>query len=193
MSSIEAAATGDSIPDGCTVIEVRVSELLQLFNSIDPAPFRERDLDPAVEEFIVDWSREAPANAPLALLVRIDRPAHSAVDAGVVRDAIHEFFAQRAIAARRRLRRLFRVGRVSMTIGLVVLTLSIIAAQFVYRRTGGAGLSGIFHESLLIGGWVAMWRPLEIFLYDWWPIRAEAKLFDRLAAMPVRLSYTAAA
>jgi hypothetical protein len=41
----------------------------------------------------------------------------------------------------------------------------------------------------LIGGWVAMWRPLEVFLYDWWPIRAEARLFDQLATMPVRLSY----
>ena len=193
MSSVEAAATGDTIPDGCTVIEVRVSGLLQLFNSIDPAPFRERDLDPAVEEIIVDWSREAPANAPLALLVRIDRPANSADDAGVVRDAIRQFFAQRAIAARRRLKRLFRVGRVSLMIGLAVLTISLIAAQFVFRWTAGTGLSGIFHESLLIGGWVAMWRPLEIFLYDWWPIRAEARLFDRLATMPVRLSYTAAA
>ena len=28
-----------------------------------------------------------------------------------------------------------------------------------------------------------MWRPLEIFLYDWWPIRAEGRLFDRLAAI----------
>jgi hypothetical protein len=192
MSAVEAAATGDTIPDGCTVIEVRVSELLQLFNSIDPAPFRERDLDPAVEEFIVDWSREAPANAPLALLVRVDRSPNSANDAGIVRDAIHQFFAQRAIAARRRLRRLFRVGRVSLVIGLTVLTFFLIAAQFVFRRTGATGLSGIFHESLLIGGWVAMWRPLEIFLYDWWPIRAEARLFDRLAAMPVRLSYMAA-
>jgi hypothetical protein len=35
-----------------------------------------------------------------------------------------------------------------------------------------------------------MWRPLEIFLYDWWPIRAERRLFDRLAAMPVRIAYT---
>jgi len=26
-------------------------------------------------------------------------------------------------------------------------------------------------ESLLVGGAVAPWRPLEIFLYDWWPIR----------------------
>jgi hypothetical protein len=34
-----------------------------------------------------------------------------------------------------------------------------------------------------------MWRPLEVFLYDWWPIRDEAKLSDRLAAMPVRIRY----
>jgi hypothetical protein len=34
-----------------------------------------------------------------------------------------------------------------------------------------------------------MWRPIEIFLYDWWPIRAEAALDDRLSVMPVRISY----
>ena len=47
--------------------------------------------------------------------------------------------------------------------------------------------AGVARESLLIGGWVAMWRPLEVFLYDWWPIRAEARLFDRLSAMTVRV------
>jgi len=36
---------------------------------------------------------------------------------------------------------------------------------------------------------VAMWRPLEIFLYDWWPIRADARLFARLSSMPVELVY----
>jgi len=42
-------------------------------------------------------------------------------------------------------------------------------------------------ESLVIAGWVALWRPLEIFLYDWWPIRAEARLLDRLSEMSVRV------
>jgi hypothetical protein len=42
---------------------------------------------------------------------------------------------------------------------------------------------------MIIGGWVAMWRRLEIFLYDWWPIRSERKLFDRLSAMPVRTTF----
>jgi hypothetical protein len=45
----------------------------------------------------------------------------------------------------------------------------------------------VLRESLLVGGWVAMWRPIEIFLYDWWPVRAEARRYDRLAAMPVEI------
>jgi hypothetical protein len=192
MMTVEASAAGDAIPTGCTIIEVHVGELRQLFNAIDPSPFRDRDLDPRVEQFIVDWSREAPAGSPLALLVRLDRPANPADDAAVVRDSIHSFFANRAAASRGRLRHLFRIGRVSLAIGLAVLTTFLIAARSVSRQAGESGLSGVLHESLSIGGWVAMWRPLEIFLYDWWPIRAEARLFDRLAVMPVRLSYTTA-
>jgi hypothetical protein len=47
----------------------------------------------------------------------------------------------------------------------------------------------VFGEGLLIGGWVAMWRPLEVFLYDWWPVRAEVRLFERLGTMPVEIEY----
>jgi hypothetical protein len=64
-------------------------------------------------------------------------------------------------------------------------------AQASRRRLRRAG--PILREGFLIGGWVAMWRPIEIFLYDWWPIRAEARLFDRLGAMPVRITYAAGA
>jgi hypothetical protein len=51
------------------------------------------------------------------------------------------------------------------------------------------GFAALVREGLLIGGWVAMWRPLEVFLYDWWPILGEARLFDRLGRMPVRIDY----
>ena len=45
----------------------------------------------------------------------------------------------------------------------------------------------VVQESLIIVGWVALWHPMGIFLYDWWPIRAEAKLLDRLAEMDVQV------
>src|SRR3954470_14279476 len=101
-------AAGDAVPPTCVLIEVHVGELKQLFNAIDPAPFRQRDLDPAAEEFIVGWAREMPADAPLAFLVHLDRPAGLPEESAILRDAIREFFGERAQVARRRLRQLFR-------------------------------------------------------------------------------------
>src|SRR5438876_5680775 len=75
LMSVEPASAGDAIPPKCEVIEVRVAELRQLFNAIDPSPFRERDLDPRAAEFIVDWSRDVPSDAPLALVVHLERAA----------------------------------------------------------------------------------------------------------------------
>jgi hypothetical protein len=179
----------DAFPAGTAVIEVRVAELRRLFNSIDPSPFRERDLAPAAEAFIVDWSMAVPSDVPLALLVHLERSAGPPDEAVWLGDAIHQFFAAEAEASRRRLRRLFHRGRISLVIGLAVLAGCIGAAQLILNWGGADGLGRVVHESLLIGGWVAMWRPIEVFLYDWWPILGDARRFDRLAAMPVRIRY----
>jgi hypothetical protein len=178
-----------SISPQPSVIEVRVPELKRLFNAIDPSPFHDKDLDPAAEEFIVSWAKELPRTAPLALVVHLDRAAGDTDDTAILADAVHEYFSQRALAFRRRLRFLFRTGRTSLLIGLAFLAASIAASDVLSTSLSNTHLASILREGVLIGGWVAMWRPLEIFLYDWWPIRAEAELSDRLAAMPVQIRY----
>ena len=171
------------------MIEVHVGELKQLFNSIDPSPFRNKDLDREAEEFIVGWAKDLPHDGTLALVVDLDREAGLPDEAAVLRDAIHEFFRQRAEGQRRRLRELFRRGRTSLLIGLTVLTAAIALGDVLASLMKTSRIGEILRESLTIGGWVSMWRPLEIFLYDWWPIRREAQLSDRLATMPVRIRY----
>lgn len=183
------AAAGDEIPPRCEVIELRIGELRQLFNSIDPSPFHRRDLDPKAEEFIVGWAEDVPRDTPIALAVIVDRGPGRPDEATILRQAVHEYFASRAASARRRLRELLRRGRVSLAIGLAFLGASIAIGDALTNQVPASRLAGILRESLLIGGWVAMWRPIEVFLYDWWPIRSEARRHDRLAAMPVRLEY----
>lgn len=168
-------------------LELHVGEMRQLFNAMDPAPFRERDLDPNAEEYIVDWGRETRAGEPLGLVVRLSREPATPENAALLFDAVHGYFRQRAEATRRKLRQLFRVGRVSLVIGLAFLAGAIVLGEFVAGLFGTTSYGGIIEETFVIGGWVALWRPLEIFLYDWWPIRAEAKLFDRLGEMDVRV------
>ena len=118
---------------------------------------------------------------PLGLSVRVDRSG-SPEEAAILQQAVREFFHESALAERRELRRLLRRGRVSLLIGL-----AFVAVASVVAELAGGTQYGIIRESVVIGGWVALWRPIEIFLYDWWPIRAEARLYDRLAEMSVAL------
>jgi hypothetical protein len=171
------------------VIEVRVAGLRQVFNAMDPSPFQERDLDPRAEEFIIDWARDLPRDAALSLVVHLERAAGPADESGPLRDSVHEHFLRRAASARRNLREHLARGRISLMIGLAFLALSLLVGDALASYFAGRRWAGILQESLLIGGWVAMWRPIEVFLYDWWPIRSEARLFDRLGTMPVRIEY----
>jgi len=179
-------ATRD-LPGGPARIEVHVGELRQLFNSLDPTPFRERDLDPRAEEFIAGWASELHTNEPLGLIVHVGGPEPPAAEVAALREAVREYFKQRALVTRRRLRHLLRVGRTSLLIGMAALAISVGLGDLMAVLMSDGRLGGVVRESLLIGGWVAMWRPLEVFLYDWWPIRAEARLFDRLSEMAVQV------
>ena len=181
-------SSGNTIAAGSPVIEVRVAELRQLFNAIDPSPFRERDLDPHAEEFIVEWARDLSRDAPLALRVYLERAAGQADEAGLLGQAIHQYFSARAANSRRRLRDLFHRGRISLVIALAFLAASLTLSDLI-GNLSDSGFAAILREGFLIGGWVAMWRPLEVFLYDWWPIRSEVRLLDRLSTMPVQIEY----
>lgn len=176
------------MPPDCARIEVRVGEIRQLFNSMDPAPFRERDLDPDAEAFIVDSARELRRGVPLGLVVRLSRAADAPADVAALPQAVREYFAERAAATRTRLRRLLRIGGWSLLIGLAFVAAANVVGDTVGDLVGRyTGYGRFIHESIVIGAWVALWRPLEILLYDWWPIVGEARLFDRLGAMNVQV------
>jgi hypothetical protein len=58
------------------------------------------------------------------------------------------------------------------------------------RRTLVAPLGvdrAIVDEGLLILGWVALWRPTEALLYDWWPLARRRTLLRRLASIPIEV------
>ena len=169
-------------------IEIHVAALDHLFNPFDPSPPNERDLAPGVEEFIVDWASEMPRDARLSLVVHVDRPDDAVASAAILQEAVRKSFARQSESSRRRLRQLFRRGRASLVIAVAFLAAMIALGDAAAAALQGRRIAEIVREGFLIGGWVAMWRPLEIFLYDWWPIRAEARRFDRMGAMAVRVS-----
>lgn len=167
-------------------VEVWLSTLQQLFNSFDPSPFHERDLDREAEEYIVGTADEFPSAQPIRLVVHLPAEQLPATRSFDLEKAIQHYFAYRHDEAQRSLRLHFREGRVALVIGVVFLVVCITLRQLVFVVPGGTA-ARILQEGLLILGWVAMWRPLQVLLYDWWPIRHRSRLYSRLAEMRVEV------
>jgi hypothetical protein len=168
-------------------IELKVRDVTQLFNALDPSPLAERDLDRATEEFIVSWARELPQSLPLRLVIGLDKSLPDACTPPEIEKAVRHYFAYRCSINRLELRQLFKVGRMSLLIGVSFLSLCLLLSELVAPRSGLGTFSDITREGLTIGGWVAMWRPMQIYLYDWWPLRSSGRLLDRLSRMEVEL------
>lgn len=162
------------------IIEVRIRELAQLFNSLDPSPFHERDLDDDAEAYIVGWARELPADVPLRLVVHLPREEALKAEERGLATSLANYFGERAEMHDRDLRELFRNGRRYLSIGLPILLACLAASQLVRAGLGTGPLERALEESLIILGWVANWKPIETFLYDWWPLQRRRDLYRRL-------------
>ncbi len=172
--------------DGVSLIEIRLDSLSQLFNSLDPAPFRDKDLDREAEEYLVGAVDDFPLSAPLKVVVYLPASKHMADTPALLSEAIHRYFEYALAMERRKLRFALREGRISFLIGLAFLFVCFSLRQAVQSFDPGT-FRDIAAEGLLISGWVAMWRPIQIFLYGWWPGRHLCRLYEKLARIPVEL------
>jgi hypothetical protein len=164
-----------------SVIALQVEKVGQLFDTLDPMPFREKDLDRAAEDYIVSWARELPRNVPIRILIHMPAAEASGAHAQTVEQAVGRYFSYRADTLTKDLKELFRVGRYSLCVGLVVLAACITSGRMIARAPWSGDFGALFQEGLIILGWVANWRPIEIFLYDWWPVVRHRNLLRRLA------------
>ena len=170
-----------------TEIAIRARAITQLFNSLDPSPFRERDIDAGVEEFVVGWVRELPRGASFTIVVHLPPDEAARPEAGRIGEAFEHYFRYRAGVAAQRMRELFRVGRWALAIGVVVLAGCLATSQIVPAFIHNEVAARVVEESLIIVGWVANWRPIEIWLYDWLPILRQIRLYQRLAEAKVEV------
>lgn len=173
------------------VIEIRVDDIRRLFNSMDPSPFHERDLDHDAEEFIVSWAGEFPAGAPLTIRIHAAN-TDDGRDDGWVETAIRHYFAYRAGIQKRELGTLRREAVASLVIGVGFLSVCLTLAHAVAPGAED-GWRAILREGLTIVGWVSMWKPIDTALYRWWPIRRQVRVLRNLAAARVTLIRVGAA
>ncbi|KAJ4455109.1 hypothetical protein PAPYR_10013 [Paratrimastix pyriformis] len=175
-------------------IDIKIHHLSQLFNSYDPSPFLEKDLDDDAEEYIVAWARELPSSVPLNLVIHTTEDTAVRSDPKVLRASVRKFFQSRHASKKREFSHLMAQGRKSLGISLVLLTFcqafrSILDQYVVQRTTDPLYLIMLswVTESLLIGAWAGFWSPVQIYVFKWWPVAGWIRLYARLSRVGLRM------
>lgn len=171
-----------------SIIELQVEKIGQLFDTLDPTPFRERDLDREAEEYIVGWARELPRKTTIRIIIHMPVSEVTKEQTQLLGQAVNRYFGYRADMLTTELKEVLRVGRYSLCIGLVVLTACVISARLIAQLSSSGEFTALLREGLIILGWVANWRPIEIILYDRWPIIRRRNLYRRLAGAEITVS-----
>jgi hypothetical protein len=165
-------------------VELRLDRISRLYNSLDPAPFHEKELETAADDYIVGSAEDA-GSRPIRLVIMLPGDELARPEAQQLAASIRHHFELRAASERRQLRAMWRRGRTALVIGVGFLAACLFARTLLFASP--SMLAHYVAEGLLIVGWVAMWGPLDIFLYGWWPILSRLRLFDRLSLLDVDL------
>ena len=163
-----------------------VTEIILKLENVDKiliAPrevfYGKRMLNHNAEEFLIEEAEKHPSRS--AIYLKVYLPPDALNRAQEIEAAVHQHFTYRKNKSLRQLNRTLQFGWTSLLIAIVFLSLLVFFTLLVIRRIPEGGLSIIFREILIILGWVALWRPADLLLYEWRQFKRDAGLFERLA------------
>lgn len=162
-------------------VSIHVRNVAQMFNSLDPSPFWDRDLDREAAEFIEEEFGEKLSARSWHLHVHAQEGAAVAAD---LQAAVEHYYERLATSTRHRLRNEMRVGQLALLGGIAIFLLSMTIRGILGGLMRG-GAPRLLDEGLIILAWLALWRPAESLVYGWVPLYRKRRLYERLAAVRV--------
>lgn len=165
-------------------IDINLRTPLQLFDVRDPAPFIERDLDDDAVDYIVSSAEEFSLRTPIKLVLHFSDGVGEGLPARQIERAIHSYFEYQAELLRKKSERMLKLGRLYGLVGTLFLFTCLFLAELT-SQIQAPTLGRILREGLIITGWVALWRPIQLFLYDWVPSYEKRRYFEKLARIGI--------
>lgn len=150
---------------------------------LDHSPFREGTLTEAAEAYILKRVKDLPQHERVRIEIVLPSVGQSEPIPGL-EAAFRDHFEKCAEAETRKLQEHFRTGRRALLIGVVTLSICL-AIAFYISGLPQRPSTRVVQESFVILGWVSVWKPIEMFLYDWMPGARRRDLCRLLAAADV--------
>jgi hypothetical protein len=179
-----------TFPHRTETVEIKIKDIKQLFNSFDPSPFLEKDLDDDAVEYITTSFLEYPMKTGIKITVHMPENKKGKFNEDHIKDAIRNFYVYKNIIEDNNIKLKIEEGKKSLYIGLGFLVSCLFIREMITAHLVKNIFTIITSEAFLIFGWVAMWKPISNILYDWWPQKNLKKIYEKISKAEIDFIYT---
>lgn len=178
------------VKDGvCTIILV-LTNVEQLFDTDVPVPSEYVALDSDVLDFFASTIRKhQKACREFRLIVRLPEQALREVEPYMrtsVDLTLKGYFLAREKRIAERLHELFQDAWKMFGFGFAFMLACTLLRTYLAPEEVHTLMSS-FREGLLVIGWVALWKPVEELLFNWWPLKRELASWHKLSKMEMKV------
>lgn len=171
-------------------IELRLRTIESFFQAPAVDPFHGEFVDISGIDQLIDTMNARPGRRQRIGAMAIHLPASEITPdlAARLRTAINNYCNAQIRQAAQKKREIRVEGWKALRIGLIFwaicLGLSLLFEEMLFTRHAVGRFLG---EGFIIAGWVGLWRPAELLLYEWWPYSREIRRYQEIKAMDVRI------
>ena len=168
------------------IISVAIEKYADIFNDLDPAPFRKRDLDSDLRAYLEDSSLDIPLKHKIILQFNIANDLNEPEKEERIKAGLKTYFT----FVRNELKTKIRKSREKSAIYTIASFLLLAASYFLRTSlTGGAVLTTLF-EGITIVGWVFLWEAISTLLFKNRNIRQRYGHYKRFSDAPIVFQHT---
>ena len=144
------------------VVEVALNSYADIFNDFDPSPYRKKDLNPELMDYLNECSSDIPLDYPLILQFKIPKNQLDAAEEKRVKDGLKAYYAFSRYEAYTNYKKLIYQSILNVLISTFLLSFSIMI-NFFYP--GNLFLS-VVEACITVGGWVFLWQAITMVVFE---------------------------
>ncbi|MBI4512146.1 MAG: hypothetical protein HY698_21110 [Deltaproteobacteria bacterium] len=171
---------------GAPVVEIAVEHYDDLFNTLDRAPYRRRDLSPDLKQFLRECSTWIPLPQPFAIEFKVSRDRRDDQREKEVVAGIRNYFAYLTQVIRTEVRLQRKKIAAFVALSFFFLTMTLVLGRLL---DASRIFSAFLLNGLTVGGWVFMWEALSIAFIRRLDVGAELARHDRLVRADILFTF----
>lgn len=170
-------------------VDLYLSDIHNFFQTPEVDPFLGENIEASGIDQLIDTMNARPDSRRIGrIVIHLPEPMIEPNLSARVRTAITNYCDAQIRLDVQKVREIWLEGRRALKIGLVFwaicLSLSLLFEEVIFTRHA---IGRLFGEGFIIAGWVGLWRPAELLLYDWRPFAREKKRYQEIKAMEVAI------